>query len=176
MTLREQNTLPSLRILDLHGQGRSWSAGPSSQWLLLVLMKTSCGACKTALPFIERIWQRFSDSITVWSGSQSTAERTSAFVERYGCTFPFFLDQDFRVSKLVDPVGVPAVLLFGSDGKCLEYHEGFGRDSLEHLSARLAVARRERAAPLFTEEDTAPPFRPACESSHRLDFGGDEEP
>ncbi len=169
MTIRVGTILPSFTIRDLDGQEHRWKPDVTSPLLLIALLKTSCGACKTAFPVLERLAQRYHPQLLVWGMSQSTASRTRAFAQQAACTFPFALDIEFNVSRRIDPIGVPTLLLFSQSGMCRFYHEGFSRDQFEALTAIIAgLLGHSTVLPLFTLEDTAPPFRPACESSHRL--------
>jgi peroxiredoxin len=159
-------------LTDLDGQERHFPPGGAGQLTLLVLLKTSCGSCKTAFPFVQRLAARYDGRLTVWGVSQSDAAKTRQFAERYGCSFPFLLDQDLRVARSYDPTGVPAFYLHGEDGALLLHTEAFNRVELERLNALIAELLNVPVTALFTSEDSGPAFRPACESNHRLAAAG----
>ena len=164
--------MTTFRLTDLDGQEHQFPSSDAGHLTLLVLLKTSCGSCKTAFPFVQRLATRYAGRLTVWGVSQSDAARTRQFAERYGCTFPFLLDHDLRVASSYDPAGVPAYYLLGMDGDLLLHTEAFNRVELERLNALIAEQLDAPVAALFTAEDSGPAFRPACESNHRLAAAG----
>ena len=164
--------MAAFTLTDLDGQERSFPAGGTGRLTLLIFLKTSCGSCKTAFPFVQRLAARYALDLTVWGVSQSDATRTRQFAERYSCTFPFLLDQDLSVSADYDPVGVPAFYLHADDGNLLFHAEAFNRLELERLNALLADQVGADAEALFSTDDSGPVFRPACESNHRLAAAG----
>lgn len=163
--------MTAFTLTDLDGQEHQIPAADAGQLTLVVLLKTSCGSCKTAFPFVQRLATRYDRRLAVWGISQNDAARTRQFADRYGCTFPFLLDHDLRVASSYDPAGVPAFYLHGKDGALLLHTEAFSRVELERLNGVIAEQLEAPAGSLFTAEDSAPAFRPACESNHRLAAG-----
>jgi thiol-disulfide isomerase/thioredoxin len=164
--------VPAFELTDLDGRQHRFPQEGNGRLTLLVFLKTSCGSCKTAFPFVQRLAARFAPALTVWGISQSSAAKTGQFAERLAATFPFLLDSDLRVSSAYDPTGVPAFYLHGGDGRLLLHSEAFNRVELERLNALIAETLGEAAQPLFGPDDTGPAFRPACESNHRLAAAG----
>lgn len=164
--------MTAFSLTDLDGQEYQFPSGGTGQLTLLILLKTSCGSCKTAFPFVQRLAARYARRLTVWGVSQSDATKTRQFAERYSCTFPFLLDHDLSVAGSYDPTGVPAFYLHSEDGTLLLHTEAFNRVELERLNALIAEQLNIPAAALFTAEDSGPAFRPACESNHRLAAAG----
>jgi thiol-disulfide isomerase/thioredoxin len=162
----------AITLTDLEGQEHRLPSGGADHLTLLVLLKTSCGSCKTAFPFVQRLAARYDGRLTVWGVSQSDAAKTRQFAERYGCTFPFLLDHDLSAARSYNPTGVPAFYLHGMDGELLLHTEAFNRVELERLNALIAEHLNVPVATLFTTEDSGPAFRPACESNHRLAAAG----
>jgi thiol-disulfide isomerase/thioredoxin len=164
--------MAAFTLTDLDGQEQTFPSDGAGRLTLLIFLKTSCGSCKTAFPFVQRLAARYGRDLTVWGISQSDATKTRQFAERYGCTFPFLLDQDLSVSTGYDPVGVPAFYLFAGDGSLLAHTEAFSRLELERLNTLIAEHLGTQADALFTTDDSGPVFRPACESNHRLAAAG----
>jgi peroxiredoxin len=164
--------MAAFTLTDLDGQERTFPPAGTGRLTLLIFLKTSCGSCKTAFPFVQRLADRYGSGLTVWGLSQSDAAKTRQFAERYGCTFPFLLDRELFVSASYDPVGVPAFYLHAGDGSLLSHTEAFNRLELERLNTLIAEDLGANAAALFAADDSGPVFRPACESNHRLAAAG----
>ena len=173
MAIKAGDRAPEYALTDLGGERRSLRDALARGPVLAVFLKTSCGSCKTAFPYVEKLFQAHTPRLTVWGVSQDDAGKTSRFAQRYGCTFPFLLDDDgWAVSQAYDPTGVPAFYLIGADGAVLLHGEGFSRVEMSRLSDAVAAAERRPGLDLFPPDDPAPAFRPACESKHRLVAAG----
>ncbi len=142
---------------------------PQKRLTVAILLKTSCGACKTMFPYVERLHRAYSEAVHFVGVSQDNADKTRRFATRAGCTFPFLLDtSDFTVSRLFNPVGVPAVYVLDGHGDVVWSHEGYSRESVGALVAKIGALTGAHPLVVYDSADTSPAFRPACESKHRL--------
>lgn len=160
--------IPALSMVSTHGDTQAL-VNQASKLTLVVFLKTSCGACKTIFPYVERLHKGYGSLVHVVAVSQDDTEKTSRFADRYGCSFPFLLDTaDFRASATFDPTGVPALYVLTPAGEIIWSAEGYKRSDVEALSAFLASALNVPTVSVYTADETGPIFRPACESKHRL--------
>ena len=98
-------------------------AGLRGDVVLLNIWATWCHPCRTEIPELERLHQRFQSrgleviGVSVDVGGEDGA--VAAFGKEYGLTYPVWRDPDGRVSTLFAALGVPATYLIGRDGTLL---------------------------------------------------------
>lgn len=123
--------------------------------LLLAIYKSSCQASKTMFPFLQRLYECYSQNgLQVLGVSQDSANVTKSFARRTGVTFPILIEpEDFPVSKAFGITATPTVYLIRPNGEVIFDTMGFFADPVNALGAATAAEVAADAVPLFTEED-----------------------
>lgn len=148
------SAVPALELPGLDGRPVSlagtWSAGAG----LLVIGHGECATTRLTLPFVERLHRQAPHGgVTVVL--QDAKEDASALSRELGLSMPVLLEgEPYPLTSELGVRTVPTLLLLDASGRVEEAREGFRRDDLEALAARLG------AGPLFTAADSAPASRP----------------
>ncbi|WP_457600536.1 peroxiredoxin family protein [Hydrogenivirga sp.] len=157
MALKRGEVAPNFRLrLCPEGEMGTDSLGG---YKLIVFYKVSCPTCQLTLPFIERLYRSYGDSVHFMGVSQDSCSDTESFAKNYGLTFPQLSDEpDYRVSIDYDVQVVPTVYLVNPEGKVVFVEESFVKSSLESLNEELARLSGREVNPLF-EDVSVPPFK-----------------
>jgi len=120
---------------------------------LVIFFKDECPTCRYTLPFVERIQQRLgSKGDRIFGVSQDGGERTRAFLESTGATFPVVLDDpEYAVSRAYGLSNVPSIFLVDADGIIRRSIAGFSRSALEGMASDLAASIGVPPTPIFSE-------------------------
>lgn len=132
---------PPFALLDaVEGERHSLEEALRRGPVVLVIYKSSCQASKTAMPFLERLFQAYPrERLTVWGVAQDSANVTRSFIRRSGVTFPVLIDQDdYAVSRAFDIPATPTIVLIDRDGTVLWQAVGFQKAAMVELSRRVA--------------------------------------
>lgn len=154
---------PSFVLLDAvegerHSLGEALRRGP----VVLAIYKASCQASKTAMPFLERIFEAYpAERLTVWGVAQDSANVTRSFVRRYGISFPVLLDEDdYAVSRAFDIPETPTISLIDRDGTVLWQASGFQKQAMAELSRRVAELLGVEPVDVVAGTDDVPDWVP----------------
>ena len=151
---------------DEHTISEKLNEGP----VLLAIYKSSCPACKTMMPFLNRIQDRYSEKgLSVLGVAQDSANVTRSFIRRSGIEYPILIEgEEFPLSKAFDVFGTPAVYVIDRDGSIKYATQGFMRDQVDEIAAAAAELVGETPAPLIAEEEAEeiPRFIPGCPGKH----------
>ncbi|MBX3071375.1 MAG: TlpA family protein disulfide reductase [Thermomicrobiales bacterium] len=138
--------------------------------VLLAIYKSSCPACKTMMPFLNRLQERYADKgLTVYGVAQDSANVTRSFIRRSGIEYPILIEgDDYPLSKAFDVFGTPAVYVIDQQGQITYTTQGFMRDQVDEIGAAAAQLVGEAPAPVITEAETeeVPRFIPGCPGKH----------
>ncbi|HEV8637113.1 MAG TPA: TlpA disulfide reductase family protein [Chloroflexota bacterium] len=119
---------------------------------LVGFVKSDCGACQTAFPYLQRLRSTYRDA--PWSFlliAQDRPEWIGRVVERYGLTMPIATEYgEYPVSQAYDPEATPTYFWVEPDGRIGKVSSGFAKKEINGFAA-LAAARSGREA-----EDVAP--------------------
>lgn len=153
---------PDFRLTDAEGNEHSLAEALTKGPVLLSIYKSSCGASKTAFPFLERLFQSYPhDRLTVWGVSQDSPNVTRSFMRRYGVTFPMLIEGDeYPVSNAYDIFATPTIFLIDSDGTVLWQAIGFQKPGIEELSAKIGELLGLAPADVLTGAEDAPAWVP----------------
>src|SRR5438552_15302302 len=89
------NFAPNFSLKSLDGKAFSLANALQKGPALLAFFKIGCPVCQFTFPFLERLYQRYkSPNLTIVAISQNGPEKTAAFNNEYGVTFPVLLDQE----------------------------------------------------------------------------------
>ncbi|HWZ43282.1 MAG TPA: TlpA disulfide reductase family protein [Candidatus Saccharimonadales bacterium] len=124
---------------------------------LIAFFETDCPTCQLALPYLNKL---SAATIKVVGISQDGAAATREFVRQLGIAFPVELDTGLDLSRAYNPQSVPALFLVGADGVVQSTLEGFDKQGLNEIATAIGHA------PIASEHDGAPAFKPGCSSRH----------
>ena len=155
MAPRVGATLPDLSLPGLDGAPRALAEIGSRGPALLAIGHSDCRTSRETLPYLDRIHRRRRADAQVVVVLQDDAATARRLVEDLGLDLPILLESDpYPLARALDLVTVPSLLEIAGVEGIARISEGFVRDDLEALAARLG------AAPLFTPGDESPAWRP----------------
>jgi peroxiredoxin len=135
--------------------------------LLLAFFRVSCDTCDVAFPYINRLREAYPAGWRLWAVSQDTAERASVYRDRLAITCPVLIDDPaLAVSRAYDPPSTPTLVLIAPDGSVEYVSEGFAKDDLNEISARLAARLGLVAVEVAPAGDGNPAMKPGCMARH----------
>ncbi len=110
---------PSYATLSLNGDSVSL-AGQHGKVVLLNIWATWCHPCRTEIPELRAIHERYRDRglelVGVSVDSEGTDEAVRSFMKDFEMTFPVWRDPEERISTRFLAVGVPATFLIDREG------------------------------------------------------------
>ncbi len=131
--------------------------------MLLVFFRVSCQTCDVAFPYINRLQAAYPSGWRFWTISQDTAERAADYRDRFAIAAPVLVDDpDLVVSRLYDPPSTPTLVLVAPEGTVDYVSEGFAKDDLNQVSARIAAYLGVAAVEIAPADDGVPAMRPGC--------------
>ncbi|HXG42429.1 MAG TPA: TlpA disulfide reductase family protein [Dehalococcoidia bacterium] len=162
MPLEKGHPAPDFALPSLDGRTYRLSEGLASGPVLLAFVKTGCGACDLALPYLERLAAAYSaQGLQLWVISQHPPERIGPYARQMGLTVPVLVDADgFPASSAYDPPATPTLCLVGRDGKVAFYSHGFAKEDLNRLAEVVSDQLGAEALTVAPADDGRPPFRP----------------
>ncbi len=104
-----------------------------------------CGPCKEALPFLERMHQKYKDRglVVVGVNVDSKASRMAKFLEGTPVTFAVVHDRDHRLAQRFQPSTMPTSYGIGVGGRIRSIHRGFHRRDERAIEARMVELLNE---------------------------------
>lgn len=127
--------------------------------LVMFLWRSGCSTCRLALPFFDRLAQRYPGA-TVVGVSQDDAPTASAYCEANGVTFKQVSDGGLKISRALGLEVVPAYALTDSSGEVLEAGNAWDVAKVESIGRLLADRLGVAHEPLVTPADEVPAFKP----------------
>lgn len=107
-TLNDLSGRP-LRMADLHGKV-----------VLLNFWATWCPPCRSEMPDLDALYQRFkSQGLVVLAISDEDAPTVKPFVKQFNITFPVLLDTGDKVNGQYKISGIPKTFIYDRDGKLI---------------------------------------------------------
>ena len=161
-TINAGNTAPSFSLKSLDGKTYSLATLLEKGPVVAAFFKISCPVCQFALPFIQRLADRYNgDNATVLTVSQDDTKSTASFNQQYGLSLLTLLDDaGYHVSNAYGLSMVPTIFLIEPDGKVKVSSMGFDKADLEKIAAELSTRRKISAAPLFGANEPIPASKP----------------
>jgi peroxiredoxin/outer membrane lipoprotein-sorting protein len=112
-TLRNING-EAVRLRDLRGK-----------IVVLDFWATWCSPCRLSMPMLELLSRQFKDKgIVVLSIDDEDPKEQSAFLTKFGYTFPSLVDPAGKVKTLYNVEGIPTTILVDREGKIKTYDVG----------------------------------------------------
>ena len=130
--------------------------------VLLIFFKVSCPTCQYALPFYERLQQKYgSATCKIFGVSQNDAKQTAAFAKEFGVTFPVLLDdtEAYPVSNAYGLTNVPSIFWLGQDGEIEVSSVGWVRADFEQIAKKMAGAQNIPPTSVFKPGEDVRDFR-----------------
>ena len=123
---------------------------------LVAIGHSECGTTRLLVPYLARLWATRGPGSSVVLVLQDDAPAAQAFLEDLGVDLPVLLEAEpYRLAQALELTTVPTLYLVTADGAIETRTEGFQRQAVEDLAARL-----EAQAPFFLPTDKAPALRP----------------
>jgi peroxiredoxin len=129
---------PDFTLEDLNGTEVSLSDYHGKD-IILNFWATWCGYCKMQLPYIEAVYEKYSNSgLTVLAiNARESFDQASGYIEEHGFTFPVLLDKNGAVNQMYCVPALPATLFINSDG-IVKYGKTGPFSSMEEAEAALS--------------------------------------
>jgi peroxiredoxin len=131
------DSAPRFKLADTEGKNVRLEDLIRSESGVIAFFKVSCPTCQYTFPFLERLHQAFAGRVI--GISQDSVKETKDFASRFGITFPLLLDvDDYKVSREYSLTTVPSIFLIEKDGSITFTAEGWAKDDIQQIAAKLA--------------------------------------
>ena len=123
---------PEFTLQNLNGETVSLSDFRGKP-VMLVFWEINCTACKFQIPYIQAIYDNYSND-TIALLSINTGDKASSiqeYITSRGITYPVLLDQKHQVSQSYGIPGVPVTFLIDAEGIIKAYKIGAFRNQEE---------------------------------------------
>ncbi|QQS48593.1 MAG: TlpA family protein disulfide reductase [Acidobacteriota bacterium] len=158
---------PQFRLRLCNGGGPGSERGGQGLPSLLVFFETDCPTCRLLFPYLNRLRDVFGEEELYLLGiSQDAEAETRLFIEQLSVGFPIALDEDLAVTRRYDFQAVPAVYLIDASGQVIERLEGFDKERLNAIAARISGMAGREAVTIADQYDGAPARMYGCVSRH----------
>ena len=153
---------PDFTLVDAKGESHRLADALAEGPVVLAFMKTSCGTCTLAFPYLERLHQAYpSDRWKIWGICQDPASAAESFAGKTGVSFPMLIDGDhFPVSQAYDPPATPTIFFVDREGTIRSGHYGLAKPDLNALAEQVAAVLGERPVVVAPSDDGIPDFKP----------------
>ena len=153
---------PDFTLVDAQGESYRLADALAEGPVVLAFMKTSCGTCTMAFPYLERLHQAYAtDRWKIWGICQDPAGAVESFAGRTGVTVPMLIDGDgFPVSQAYDPPATPTVFFVDREGTIKSGHYGLAKPDLNALAEQVAAVLGQQPVVVAPSGDGTPDFKP----------------
>lgn len=129
---------------------------------VLVFFKSTCPTCKLAFPVYGDLARRAGGAASVVAVAQDPHDVARPWLDGLGFDAPVVDDSvgGYAVSRAYGVDTVPTAFLVGPGGQVLDVVVAWDRDGVNRLAAGLAEAAGTDPAPVSTEADGRPAFKP----------------
>ncbi len=95
--------------------------------IMLDFWATWCGPCRTELPKLQEIYEKYKDKefMFIAVNSREDKEKVGKFVTEQKYAFPVALDKDGKITGLYGIRSFPTLMLINKDGKIAKIHQGY---------------------------------------------------
>jgi peroxiredoxin len=154
-----KQTAPNFELPKLDG-GLARLYPEDGKLTLVIFYKFSCPTCQLTLPYIQKMYETYGDSVHFRAVAQDGPEKTREFAQQYNITMPILLDQEpYSVSRQYELVSVPSIFLVNPDRTIRYAGEGFVKQELLNLADVLAEKSSKPQIDLFGN-DPVPELKP----------------
>ncbi len=116
--VEQGDTPPQFKLETLDGDPMSLKDVKGKK-VILNFWATWCGPCREEMPIFEAYDAAHDDAVVVavnMTNKDAKLETVSAFVDKYGLTFPVLLDQTGDVSKAYQVLNIPSTYFLNEEG------------------------------------------------------------
>lgn len=122
------DVVPDYAATELRESGAVSLAGLRGKVVLLNVWATWCPPCREEIPVLQALHEAHAaeglEVVGVSVDAAGEAAAVARFADRFGVTYPIWLDPQERVSSVFRTTGVPTTLLIDRDGTLLWRHVG----------------------------------------------------
>lgn len=160
MPLAAGTPAPTFRLPSGDGEPRTLEELGSPA--VLAFFKTTCPTCQLAFPVFGELEHRFRGKAAVVAVAQDPMVQAQQWLAELGFEGDVLSDSYGRydVSRAYGVQTVPTLVLINPDGDVDETTEGWTRDGVNALAARLGELTGGPTGPVSTPEDGLPPHKP----------------
>jgi peroxiredoxin len=154
---------PLFQLPAMDGSNFSLAEALARGPVLAIFFKASCPVCQYAFPYFERIYKTYeSPKLTIVGISQNDSKDTTAFLKKYGVTFPVLLDdpKTYPASNAYGLTNVPTAFWISEDGTIEISSVGWSRQEFEEMARKAASATGDAPHPIFQPTEKIADFRP----------------
>jgi peroxiredoxin len=129
---------PDFTLQDLNGTEVNLSDYLGEN-VILNFWATWCGYCRKQLPYLEQVYEKYSDTgLTVLAvNAMESHDQAADYIAKQGFTFPVVLDSDGTVNKLYCVPALPATMFIDSEG-VVRYARAGAFSSVEEVENALS--------------------------------------
>ncbi|GED68369.1 thiol:disulfide interchange protein tlpA [Brevibacillus reuszeri] len=118
--IEKGNLAPDFELQALNGEKMKLSDLRGKK-VIVNLWATWCPPCRAEIPDMQSFYEANKDKGVVILGvnltsTETNVEAVSAFVQRYGMTFPILMDVDKQVSGVYKAISIPTSFIIDSSG------------------------------------------------------------
>ena len=129
---------------------------------VLAFFKTSCPTCQLAFPVFGELERRFRGTASVVAVAQDPMLEAQPWLTELGFEGDVLDDSlgRYEVSRAYGVQTVPTLVLVNTEGEVDRVAEGWTRDGVNAVAARLGELTGGPTGPVSTPEDGLPPHKP----------------
>ena len=160
MPLTAGTRAPTFRLPG--GDGKPRTLEQLGSPAVLAFFKTSCPTCQLAFPVFAELERRFRNKAAVVAVSQDPVLQAQQWLGELGFGGDVLDDTlgRYEVSRAYGVQTVPTLVLVNAEGEVDHVTEGWTRDGVNAVAARLGELTGGPAGPVSTPEDGLPPHKP----------------
>lgn len=162
MALEPGMPAPDFRLPGSDAEPHSLAELTSDGPALLIFFRSGCPTCRLAFPVYGEMARRYGDAAAVVAVSQDPVLQVGPWLREHEFSGPALDDSadGYAVSVAYDVQTVPTLVLVGSDRTVAMVAEGWDRDWANRFARALGDATGRSVAPVSTEGDGLPVFKP----------------
>jgi len=120
---------PVFRLRDLDNQWQEYADLKGNKLTVVDFWATWCQPCVRSIPLLNKMAAEYTDKGVSFIGVSIDGPRNQSkilpFIHSMGVTYPVLRDVNSELMSELGVTAVPTLIVFGSDGEQLYFHEGF---------------------------------------------------